>query len=208
MNKEIQTLNDIKNMMQKSSRFISLSGWSGISAGLCALFGALAANNRIQKYYKNEYGRGETSPNDLLKELIIIGVVVFLLAFSTALFFTLRNSKKQGIKIWGQAAQRLMWNTMLPMLVGGILILRLMQVNEWTFIAPACLIFYGLALVNGSKYTLGEVRYLGYGQLILGAVSLWFPYYGILFWAIGFGVLHIFYGAIMWWKYERNQENK
>ena len=207
MNKEIQTLNDIKNMMQKSSRFISLSGWSGISAGLCALFGALAANNRIQKYYTNEYGRGETTPNDLLKELLIIGIVVFLLAFSTALFFTLRNSKKQGIKIWGQAAQRLMWNTMLPMLVGGIVILRLMQVNEWTFIAPACLIFYGLALVNGSKYTLGEVRYLGYGQLILGAISLWFPYYGILFWSIGFGVLHIFYGAMMWWKYERNQEN-
>jgi hypothetical protein len=79
----------------------------------------------------------------------------------------------------------------------------MVQDGIFSLIAPGCLIFYGLALVNASKYTLKEVRYLGYGQMILGIINLWFIGYGIFFWAIGFGVLHILYGTMMWWKYEK-----
>jgi hypothetical protein len=92
----------------------------------------------------------------------------------------------------------------IPLTVGAIFIVRMMQLGEFELVAPACLIFYGLALVNASKYTLGEIRYLGYGQLALGIMNLWNIGYGLYFWAMGFGVLHIIYGIWMWYKYEKN----
>jgi hypothetical protein len=102
-------------------------------------------------------------------------------------------------------ARKLMWNVLIPLISGGLFILALYQRSDWNFIAPACLVFYGLALVNGSKYTLSEIRYLGYLEIILGLLNTQFVGYGLYFWAVGFGVLHIFYGVIMWFRYERRE---
>ena len=106
--------------------------------------------------------------------------------------------------MWGNATIRLFWNTAIPIATGALFLIRMMQLGEFELVAPGCLIFYGLALVNASKYTLGEIRYLGYGQLALGFMNLWYIGYWLYFWAMGFGVLHILYGILMWYKYERN----
>jgi len=90
------------------------------------------------------------------------------------------------------------------MMAGGFFIMAMLQYSEWRFVAPACLVFYGLGLVNGSKYTLSDIRYLGFFEILLGLINTQFIGYGLYFWAIGFGVLHIIYGFVMWWKYERN----
>jgi hypothetical protein len=109
------------------------------------------------------------------------------------------------VAIWGYTARKLMINVAVPMIVGGLLIWRMMDFRLYAFVAPACLLFYGLALVNASKFTLPEIRYLGYCQLALGSINLWLLGYGLYFWAAGFGILHILYGIIMWNKYERNR---
>ena len=108
--------------------------------------------------------------------------------------------------MWGAATIRLFWNMVIPLTAGAIFIIRMMQLGEFELVAPGCLIFYGLALVNASKYTLGEIRYLGYGQLVLGIINLWLIGYGLYFWAIGFGLLHIVYGIWMWNKYEKPKQ--
>jgi hypothetical protein len=199
----LETLHDIKRMMERSSRFISLSGWSGIAAGFCALAGAGFARQRIEHYYQSEYLQIPGAISKLKTDLILIAVLTFIIAFVLASFFTFLKSKKEGVPIWGATARRLMWNTFLPLGCGGFLIWHLIENDGYGMVAPASLIFYGLALVNGSKYTMGEVRWLGYGEIILGIVNLWFPGRGIIFWSLGFGVLHIVYGFAMWWKYER-----
>lgn len=211
-NQPLQTLQDIRSMMERSSRFISLSGWSGISAGLCALVGAWLAIIRIHAYNRSlslslddiASPDFQSTRNVLAKELLLIAGAVFIAAFVSAFIFTYIRSKRAGIAIWGRSAMRLMWNTVIPMVAGGFVILRLFELDAYLLIAPCCLIFYGLALLNGSKYTLGEVRYMGYGQIMLGICNLWFLGYGLLFWTAGFGLLHIIYGAMMWWKYERS----
>lgn len=106
--------------------------------------------------------------------------------------------------MWGLSAQRLMAQVAIPIIAGGIFLLRLIHFGTFGLIAPGCLIFYGLALVNASKYTLDEIKWLGYCELLLGIINLWFVGDGLYFWAIGFGILHIVYGSFMWWKYERN----
>jgi len=199
-------------MMERSSRFISLSGWSGVAAGICALGGAYAAWSRLQEFRNNSGYRieegGEITTHvynhlQLLRtDLVWIAAITFVAALISAFLFTWIRSRKNGTPIWDRTVQRLTWNTVLPMAVGGLFLLRSMELNYYNLVArlPG---FYGLALVNASKYTLGEIRYLGYGQLILGIINLWQLSYGLYFWAAGFGILHIIYGIVMWYRHER-----
>lgn len=216
----LDTLKDIKQMMERSSRFISLSGLSGIAAGTCALIGAWFANqviqnssgNRINRNIsalhnnRNEYGTGDGT---ILKtymgsSLFQIAIVVLVSALFFGFLFTYLRSKKTNTPVWGTTARRLLINVSIPMIAGGIYLLKLLDGGNYGLIAPGCLIFYGLGLLNASKYTLDEIRYLGYAQIALGLINLQFAGNGLLFWALGFGVLHIVYGGVMWWKYERN----
>jgi len=205
---QLQTLEDIKQMMHKSSRFISLSGWSGVAAGVCALAAAAVTADRIECAKRGDCLTGPLMGTDtahMQSTLIVIALVTFAVAAALAFFFTYLRSRKTGVAIWGYTARKLMLNVAVPMLAGGLLIWRMMEFHFYGLVAPACLLFYGLALVNASKYTLPEIRYLGYFQLLLGVLNLWMVGYGLYFWAAGFGVLHILYGIIMWNKYERNQ---
>lgn len=208
----LEDLQHIKNMMERSSRFISLSGLSGIAAGICALAGAWFANNVIVESggpsaYRAVVTRSiesETLQEFMGHRLFQIAVFTFCAALFFSFLFTYLRSKKNKIPLWGSTAQRLTINVAVPMAAGGIYLFKQMQFGNYGLIAPGCLIFYGLALVNASKYTLGEVRYLGYCQLLLGIINCWFVGYGLYFWAMGFGVLHIIYGIVMWYRYERS----
>lgn len=214
-NKPTQALEEIKQMMDRSSRFISLSGWSGIAAGICALAAAWIAHQKISQYtfengtpYNDMQGTYIFKDAHLLlaNQLLLIGILTFIAAFFFAFLFTWLRSRKTGIPVWGFTARKVMVHLAVPMLVGALLIWRITDLGVYGLVAPACLIFYGLALINASKFTLSEVRYLGYLQLLLGVINLWALGYGLYFWAAGFGVLHILYGIVMWNKYERNEK--
>jgi hypothetical protein len=210
----LHELQHIKNMMERSSRFISLSGLSGVAAGICALAGAWLAHDYVLGRKDLMISNDGNFPLPLRTDYsIIFNTWLFWIAagtFATALisafFFTAIKSRKQGIPLWGNAAKRLLINVSIPLAAGGIFLFKLLHYGTFGLVAPGCLIFYGLALINASKYTFGEVRWLGVGQLLLGLISLGFTGYGIYFWALGFGVLHILYGVLMWQRYERNSE--
>jgi hypothetical protein len=203
----LEAIKDIRKIMERSSRFISLSGWSGIAAGVCALIGAWVAQRYIDNYI---VGDAVTSgcPECLRNELMITAAAVFVIALISAFVFTYIKSRKDGVPIWGGTARRLLFNTMLPMAVGGLMIAKIISAGYYDLVVPSTLVFYGLALVNGSKYTMGEVRYLGYAEILTGIISLLITTTtGQLYaWAFGFGVLHIIYGLTMWWKHERKGE--
>ena len=201
-------LTQIRSLMERSSRFISLSGLSGVSAGLCALAGAGAL------YYQLHFGRftylqefanhTELTPDrEFITYCFLTAGLVLLSALISAIYFTTRNARRNGHKIFDRAAIRLMLNTAIPLVVGGVFCLALLYHGAGALIAPATLVFYGLALINGSKYTLDDIRYLGFCEIVLGLAASFFVGYGLLFWAFGFGVLHIIYGLVMYNKYER-----
>jgi hypothetical protein len=203
-----EAIRDIRQMMEKSSRFISLSGWSGVSAGICALASAVYVGSSIECWRVGDCLLAEKdyySAADMRYRLIWIGLVTFIVALSVAFTFTYIRSRKKGVPIWGFTARKMIINVAIPLLTGGLVTFRLMQMGYFGLVAPCCLVFYGLALINASKYTLTEIRYLGIGQVVLGLINLWLPAYGLYFWAAGFGLLHIIYGFIMWLKYERSK---
>ena len=200
----LKDIQDIKEMMSKSSQFISLSGLSGILAGVYALVGAWMA-------YKTIYFDTSTMGNykhlvisqEAVYKLLVIAAAVVILSLATGLFLSIRKAKKNNETVWNSAAKRLFINFMIPMVTGGFFILFLIEKEMLGLVAPLTLLFYGLACVNASKYTLGGVRYLGITMIVLGLLSTWFLGYGLLFWAIGFGFCHILYGSVMYFKYER-----
>lgn len=205
-NQHVEALQDIRRMMKRSSRFISLSGLSGIAAGAWALIGAYFAYDWITDYYNLYEVNGYTGQafQALKYKLLVLAVIVLAVSLLSAYFFTWRRAGRNNLPLWDHTSKMLVVNFMLPLVAGGLFILAMLQYNEWRFVTPACLIFYGMALVNGSKYTLSDIRYLGILEIILGLISTQFIGYGLYFWALGFGILHVIYGFSMWWKYERN----
>ncbi|NME67888.1 MULTISPECIES: hypothetical protein [Flammeovirga] len=192
----INDLKEIKDIMNRSSRFISLSGLSGISAGICALVGAYFAYDIL---YNIGYERNIISEKKI-DALIITGAVTLLAAIGSALYFTFSEAKKNGQKLWDLQAKRLLINLMIPLATGGLLTLALVAKGFIGLAAPLTLIFYGLALVNASKYTISELRGLGIIEIILGLLATQFIGYGLWFWTIGFGFLHIAYGLYMYFN--------
>jgi hypothetical protein len=203
----LAALKDIRQMMERSSRFISLSGLSGIFAGTFALLGAFAAHYELGiSFIKYNYFERTTRwlmLDEFMWFFILDAGLVLFASLLVCTLLTIRNSRKRGIPIWDGTAKRLMMNLMIPLGAGGFFCLALFYHGHWGMVAPATLLFYGLALLNASKYTVNDVRYLGMCEIGLGLIGSVFIGYGLLLWAIGFGVLHIVYGAVMYFKYER-----
>lgn len=194
----------IRNMMERSAKFISLSGLSGMLAGIYALAGAVAAYFVVQYPVSPfNYRIYSAQEPDKLWKLILIAALVLTASLSTGLWLSGKKARKHGIKLWTTASRRLIYNLAIPLASGGVFILIILYTGHFGLAAPASLIFYGLALIQGSSNTFDEVRYLGYSEIILGLISALYPGYGLIFWAIGFGVLHIVYGAIMYNKYDK-----
>ncbi|NBL64110.1 hypothetical protein GV828_02725 [Flavobacterium sp. NST-5] len=209
--KNNQYLNDIaeiKNMMNKSSRFISLSGLSGVLAGIYALIGAILAYQSLYKSADFSIPQNIVLTENQIFRVIGIAAVIVVFSVVTAISLSAKKARREGEKIWDASSKRLIINFTIPLLTGGILILYLIEKEMWSLVVPLMLVFYGLACVNASKYTLGDVRYLGITVILLGLVSLWFVNYGLIFWAIGFGLGNIFYGLLMYFKYERTAVNQ
>lgn len=203
----LETLQQIRSIMERSARFLSLSGWSGIWAGIVALAGSAVAYMQLSEYYLDYNTRGSYRGSDfemLRNKLLILAILIFALAFIGGFYFTYRKNKKAGIKMWNTASRKMVINLAIPLCAGAVITLAFAFRGDWIYIAPACLIFYGLALINGSKYTVSDIKYLGLTEVILGSVGLFIePGYGLYLWALGFGVLHIVYGIIMWRKYDQ-----
>lgn len=184
-------------MMDKSSQFLSLSGLSGILAGIYALVGAYIVYHVAGDYY--------TLESRTFKFIVLVAAAVLVLSVGTAYILTVRKARKHGDSIWNSTSKRLLLNFLIPLGTGGIFALLLIKNHYYGLIAPITLIFYGLACVNASKYTLRDVRYLGITIIIIGLFATWFMGYGLQFWALGFGVCHIVYGTVMHYKYDRKQ---
>jgi len=201
--KHQEDLSHIRSMMERSSRFISLSGLSGVFAGLSALIGGLYAYLLLEKNKlssNQDYSIHQN--NDFVKELFITAIIVLVAALTFGIFFTIRKSRKYHLPIWTSATKKMLFNLVIPLIVGGAFCMALLFYQIYFLIAPATLLFYGLALINAEKYTFSDIKYLGFCELILGCISLIYVGYGLIFWIIGFGVLHILYGLIMFKKYK------
>lgn len=189
--------------MEQNTKFLSLSGLSGISAGLVALLGAAAAWWKLGQSTDYLTPLKRQDYPELLAFLALDAVLVLVVALGLAAFFSVRMGRRNGIPIWNRTAQHVLLNLAVPLAAGGLFCLAMVLHGSAIWVAATMLLFYGLALLNASKYTQPEIRYLGYSEIGLGLLCAVWTGHGLIFWALGFGVLHIVYGAVMYYKYER-----
>lgn len=192
----LKDISEIKDLMNRSSRFISLSGLSGIFAGLYALIGAAFAY-----WIVDNSGREYLFLDGSVFRLIMLDLfLIAMFSVGTAIFLTTQKARKEGVKMWDSSTRRLLINFLIPLVVGGIYILIILNQSKYGQTGALMLIFYGLALINASKYTVGNIRYLGLVQVVLGLICAVAPGYGFWLWVLGFGVMHIIYGTMMYIK--------
>ncbi|WP_405207849.1 hypothetical protein [Aquimarina sp. LLG6339-5] len=195
----LKDITEIKDMMNKSSRFFSLSGLSGILAGIYAIIGAA-----IAYYLVSISGIDYVIAKGKIFNFILIDLAaVALLSIVTGIILSNRKAKKNNETLWNGTSKRLLTAFLIPLVTGGIFIIIKISNHHYGLTGSLMLIFYGLALVNASKYTIGNVKYLGYAEIILGLVCSVFPNYGFWFWVLGFGVMHIVYGSLIYLKHDR-----
>lgn len=197
----------IKKIMEESSRFLSLSGLSGLFAGMAAIAGGCVAHYgifRSRTFFINDMltNLSDKEISSMKIQLIADALIVLSIALAGSFYFSFRKARDKGQKIWIPVSRRLLISLSLPLIAGAFFILVLLFQNQWQLIVPAMLIFYGLALIGAGKFTYSEVFYLGLAELITGFASAFFPMLALLFWILGFGVLHICYGLIMYRKYK------
>ena len=194
----LKDISEIKNLMNKSSRFISLSGLSGILAGIYALIGAA-----ITYWLVDTYSYGTLLLDGwIFRTVMLVLILVALFSIASGVFLTTRKAKKNGEKIWDKSSRRLIYNFLIPLISGGLDILIILSQGKYGQTGGLMLIFYGLALINASKYSIGDIKYLGFIQIALGLIATLYPGYGFWLWVIGFGIMHIVYGTWMHFKYD------
>lgn len=192
----IQDITEMRSMMERSSRFLSLSGLAGVMAGIYALAGAFIAWKFLG------FDPGQSTDNNL-GNLILVAVIVLILAVGTAFLLSYKKAGKRQEKFGNPTGKRLLFSMAVPLVTGGLLILIMISNGLTGFIAPFTLLFYGLALYSAGKFTYEEIKSLGLINVILGLTGAYFIEYGLLLWALGFGVVHIIYGIYMHYRYER-----
>ncbi|MDB5236155.1 MAG: hypothetical protein JWR44_3148 [Hymenobacter sp.] len=200
-------LTEIRAIMERSSRFLSLSGLSGVGAGVVALVGVTAGHFYLQSHYPDGYLRlmqgSAEERRSALPFLVLLSGVMIGVALLVAFYFTQRRSRDGGQTLFSAPGRRLAAALAVPLVAGGLFCLRLYLGADAAMVIPGLLVFYGLALLNASKYTLDEIRWLGLTQIGLGLVCMLLPGWGLLFFGLGFGLGHIGYGLVMYNRYER-----
>ena len=196
----IRDIAEIRSMMERSSKFVSLSGWAGIMAGIYAISGAYIAS-KVFNFHPDQII--DSGPSAGITNVILLAAIILVLALGTAIYFSRKRAGKRGENIWNATAKQLLISMAIPLLTGSILILILISNNMIGWIAPFSLLFYGLALFNASKFTYNAVKVLGLTEIALGLLGSFFVGYGLFFWALGFGLAHIIYGIYVYYRYER-----
>jgi hypothetical protein len=197
-------LASIRSLMERSSKFLSLSGLSGVLAGIYALIGAFIGYRIVTEKYNSLSISDSYADNSLIyHQLIWIAALILLFSVLSGILLSIRQAKKQGENYWNPVSRRLISSMAFPLFSGGLFIIILFLRQEYNLISSACLIFYGLSLISASQYTFSDVKWLGICQIILGLLAALIPASGLLFWVIGFGLLHIIYGTVMHFKYNR-----
>lgn len=208
-NEQLEAILQMRDMMERSSKYLSLSGLAGIIVGCLAMVGVAFAYWILSmplheiNYLQFIESKNENFLSKQIQWLMLDAILVLFLALITGSFLAIRNAKRKGLSIWDATTKRLIYNMFIPLFVGMFLIIAFMLKGQIQFVLPIMLIFYGLALFNASKYAIDEINFLGVLEIGLGIIAIFWVELGLLIWLLGFGILHIIYGSVIYFKYEK-----
>lgn len=200
---QLAAIQEMRNMMDQATRFKLISGLSGMIAGVLSLLSLYIVylSTGISPFEAEALERVWRGSNPILISCIFIALLVACMGLG--LYMARRNARQAGKNAWDGSAKRLVFSLLIPVLTGGVFSMLLIQLGLVSLFAPVTLLFYGMGLLSASKFTLEAVRTVGLIFIGLGLLATGILSYGLLIWALGFGLVHIVYGFIIYVKYER-----
>lgn len=199
-----ESLNHIREMMSKSGKFRSLSGYAVICAGILTIVFSVAFCTLYDiNPYNLNYDNLRLLPEEHYSTALLFAMLLLGMSVVAGLIFTKISANKRSEKLSGPGGRNFIYNITIPMGFALIFCFLLFGTHP-DLVLPVSLILYGLTLFNAGKFTHGALRYLGISQMFLSLICLGLMQYHILIWTFGFGIVHIAFGLYMIIKPERD----
>jgi len=113
-----------------------------------------------------------------------------------------RKAKHTHTPLQAPLVRKLLWGLCPALFVGGILTHLALRTQSLDLLPTIWLGCYGAAVTNGGLVSVPPVRYLGLCLLAAAAGSAVAPPgMGLTWLAVGFGWLHLVFGAYIAWRY-------
>lgn len=172
-----ETLAYIRDTMESASTFTAISGWGLVAVGGVGLLAATLA-----------WRTG--SDTSLRVWLSAAAISVVIAGLSTAL-----KANSLATPLWSGALRKIVW-VMTPALATGALLTYALAIAGARHLLPgAWLALYGVGVTAGGVFSVRALRWMGVQLVVLGGLALLAPQYGLALLALGFGGLHVAYGA-------------
>jgi len=181
-NQAERTLEVIRMLMERGTRYTHVCGSSGIAAGLITLGGcAVLASGRL--------------PYDRVTSFVATFAVVFVASFLANVYFTFRMARQNHEPVWSRTA-RTVTLAFLPNFVAAIVLSGvLIREGRLDLLPGLWMLLYGCGELAISFFAPLSILVLGLAFVLAGAVSLlFFRGHEVLMMGLSFGGIHLAYG--------------
>jgi hypothetical protein len=183
----------IRRTLEAAGQFTAVPGISLMAAGVVALAGVMA-NALITGAPWSQWPPPACS-------LDIWGVVLGV-SLAIVSFGIYRKAEQMRSPIQAALIRRLLWSLCPAFFVGGLLTSLAVRGHNLEWLPTIWLGCYGAAIVNGGQVSVPPVRYMGLSFLAVSAwAALSSPALGLVWLGMGFGWLHMVYGAYIAWRH-------
>jgi len=174
----LDNLSFIRNTMERATAFTGVPGWGGVVMGATALVAAAIAGRTA-------------SPRAWLDVWLVEGVLAFLIgAWSLG-----RKSRRLQGSAFTRPARQFLLSFAPPVLVGALLTAALWEAGQSRLLPGTWLLLYGAGVVTGGAFSVRAVPLMGVLLIGVGAVALFWPAWGSVGMAVGFGGVQIVFGV-------------
>ncbi|MEO7145741.1 MAG: hypothetical protein ABI165_19780 [Bryobacteraceae bacterium] len=181
----IDHLRFIRETMESAVSFTAVPGWGGCLMGVTALVAACIAVR-------------QTTPQAWLNTWLVEGA----LAIGIGAASMHRKARAAGLAMFSTPARKFVLSFAPPLAVGALLTAALYRAGMNTTIPGMWLLLYGTGIVTGGAFSVRVVPLMGVCFMVEGAAALFAPaQWGNALLAIGFGGLHLVFGAIIARRY-------
>ena len=181
----IDNLRYIRETMERAGSFTAVPGWGGVTMGITAVAAAVVAGWQI-------------SPDRWLATWLMEGAV----AIAIGVIAMQQKARAAGLEMWSAPARKFVFSFVPPMFAGAVLTFALWRAGLMHLIPGTWLLLYGTGVITGGAFSVRVVPIMGGGFLALGAAALVSPAALSNLWlGLGFGGLHIVFGAMIARKY-------
>ncbi len=166
----------IRQTMESASTFTALSGWGLVAVGVVGMVAAVLA-----------WRTGTPEKLGIWVPAALVGVLCAGVANAS-------KARRLEMPLWSGSFRKVAW-VMTPVLAAGALLtLAMVNASVRHLLPGTWLALYGAGVTAGGTFSLRAVRWMGLAFIVLGGLAFWAPQQGIVFLAVGFGVLHILFG--------------